>query len=373
MERSRNTPELCDEWRFSVTGDLSAHTHDPSPTRPQPAEGGGVGPHWKPLRPGDVANWAALTAAAETVDQTGERYDADDLAEQLDDPLLDVAHGTRAAWDGDVMIAVGVLQGGPTGDPMHRMSFDGTVHLAYRRRGIGRQLMLWALQTAPELSEARHAGRPLQLSADVSELNAGKTALFEQWGFTPERWFFVMGRDLMADVPDVTAPDGLQITGFEFAYDTEALDVRNEAFADHWGSTPQTKQSWRQSHTGTRSFRPDLSFLAIADTRPHTATSPVAAILLTNYYEADTAATGCREAYIATIGTRRPWRRRGVATALISAALGEAKRQGFVRAALAVDAENPTGALSVYRAAGFEVEQRHSRYIRDFQNRNVTT
>jgi len=314
---------------------------------------------WESLRPDDVAAWAALTAEAESVDQTDERYNADDRAEQLADPLLDRAGGTRAVWDGDELIAVAVLRANPTADPSHRMSFDGTVHPAYRRRGIGRELTRWATLSAPRLSEARHPGRPLQLHTDVNEHNAGKAALLAQEGFTPQRWFFVMARDLTQELPAAPPPEGVRLTGFDFAHDLEALDVRNEAFAEHWGSARQTEQSWRQWYTGGRSFRPDLSFLAV----PDPAGPPLAAILLTHYFEADTVATGRKEAWIATIGTRRAWRRRGIAAALLAAALAEAKRQGFERAALGVDADNPTGVLGFYHSAGFEVEHRHSRYV----------
>ena len=325
-----------------------------------------MNPDVRSLRPEDVAAWAAVAAAAESVDKTGENYDVGDFAEQLDDPLVDVEAGTRAVWDGDELIAVGLLRCGPTGDPWHRMFFDGTVHPAYRRRGIGRELTLWALRTAPRLSQQRFPGRLLHLHAEASELNAGKAALLESTGFTPRRWFFGMGRDLVDAVPEVTIPEGIRVTGFDFDYDLEALDVRNEAFADHWGSIRETEESWRHAYTGARTFRPDLSFLAMTDAAGHSAGSRVAAFLFTHYFEADTAVTGRPEAWIATIGTRRAWRRRGVATALIGAALAEAKRQGFARAALGVDADSPTGALSVYRSAGFQVEHRHRRYVREF-------
>ncbi|WP_170317046.1 GNAT family N-acetyltransferase [Acrocarpospora corrugata] len=314
---------------------------------------------WESLRSEDVGAWAALVDAAEIVDKTGERYDAGDLAEQLGDSLVDVEGGTRAVWDGDVLVAVGLLRCGPSGDPSHRMFFEGVAHPAYRRRGVGRELTRWALQTAPRLSEARYPGRPVELHVDVSERNPGKAALFEHEGYTPQRWFFVMRRDLADDVPDVAIPEGIRVTGFDFAYDAEARDVRNESFADNWGSARQTEESWRQGYTGTRSFRPDLSFLAIADAQ-------VAAILLTHYFEADTVATGHREAWISTIGTLRAWRKRGVAGALMRATLTEAKTQGFSRVMLVVDTDNPTGALSLYRAAGFVEEHKHSRYVREF-------
>lgn len=167
-----------------------------------------------------------------------------------------------------------------------------------------------------------------------------------------------MERDLAQAVPEVMIPAGLRLIPFDFVYDAEALDVRNEAFADHWGSTPQTEESWRLRQTGMRSFRADLSFLAVAG-------SQVVAILLTHHFEADTAVMGRREAWISAIGTWRAWRGRGVATGLIGTALAEATRQGFAQAALGVDADNPTGALSLYRAAGFHVEHRHGRYVRE--------
>lgn len=71
----------------------------------------------RPLRPEDVSAWAAMAAEAERVDQTGENYDAEDFAEELADPLLNVEAGTRAIWEGGELIAVGLLNGGSTADP----------------------------------------------------------------------------------------------------------------------------------------------------------------------------------------------------------------------------------------------------------------
>jgi ribosomal protein S18 acetylase RimI-like enzyme len=59
--------------------------------------------------------------------------------------------------------------------------------------------------------------------------------------------------------------------------------------------------------------------------------------------------------WINSVGTRRAWRGRGVATALLQEVLHAAAgaEDGLERAILGVDAENPTGALRVYRALGF--------------------
>jgi mycothiol synthase len=57
--------------------------------------------------------------------------------------------------------------------------------------------------------------------------------------------------------------------------------------------------------------------------------------------------------YVRSVGTRRPWRGRGLATSLLAQVLCNAAAQGAKSARLDVDAENPTGALGVYERLGF--------------------
>ena len=61
------------------------------------------------------------------------------------------------------------------------------------------------------------------------------------------------------------------------------------------------------------------------------------------------------EAWVNTVGTRRAWRGKGVAAWLMTDALQKiaAADDGFERAILGVDEENPTGALRLYRRLGF--------------------
>jgi ribosomal protein S18 acetylase RimI-like enzyme len=90
----------------------------------------------------------------------------------------------------------------------------------------------------------------------------------------------------------------------------------------------------------------------------------VAGFLLTKEFEADTTATGIREAYVDTIGTRAAWRGRGIATALLVHALTHYPQHGYRRASLDVDADNPSGALGLYQRHGFEVTQRRTVYAK---------
>ena len=59
--------------------------------------------------------------------------------------------------------------------------------------------------------------------------------------------------------------------------------------------------------------------------------------------------------FVGAIGVRKPWRKRGIALALLYHAFGEFYRRGKRRVALGVDAENPTGATRLYERAGMQV------------------
>jgi ribosomal protein S18 acetylase RimI-like enzyme len=68
--------------------------------------------------------------------------------------------------------------------------------------------------------------------------------------------------------------------------------------------------------------------------------------------------------YTEDIAVRRPWRRRGLARALIAQSLAALKQRGMTAAALGVDAENPTGALRLYESLGFRPFKRWTTFRR---------
>jgi ribosomal protein S18 acetylase RimI-like enzyme len=73
---------------------------------------------------------------------------------------------------------------------------------------------------------------------------------------------------------------------------------------------------------------------------------------------------GRRRAWTEDISTRREWRGKGVASALIAASLRQLAGLGFDEAALGVDLDNPTGALGVYQRMGYEVALRVTQFSR---------
>ena len=58
---------------------------------------------------------------------------------------------------------------------------------------------------------------------------------------------------------------------------------------------------------------------------------------------------------IGPVAVRRPWRRRGLARALMCRSLRALRDRGATSAALDVDGENPSRALVLYESIGFAV------------------
>ena len=69
-----------------------------------------------------------------------------------------------------------------------------------------------------------------------------------------------------------------------------------------------------------------------------------------------------KRGYVENISTRRPWRRRGLARALIGATIAALRERGMSEGALGVDSENPSGALRLYESCGFVAVSRNASY-----------
>jgi mycothiol synthase len=69
------------------------------------------------------------------------------------------------------------------------------------------------------------------------------------------------------------------------------------------------------------------------------------------------------------VATRRSARKRGIASALLSRALADARSAGFTAASLSVDADSPTGAFGLYQRAGFAIRTTSVTQVKDLDVR----
>jgi hypothetical protein len=82
--------------------------------------------------------------------------------------------------------------------------------------------------------------RPIErgdAAARAATHSTAAAALYAARGYRPARWFHAMKRDLKAPLADAPEPPDVQVVPFSPELSEDARLIRNEAFADHRGST----------------------------------------------------------------------------------------------------------------------------------------
>ncbi|MEU3625199.1 GNAT family N-acetyltransferase [Amycolatopsis coloradensis] len=311
---------------------------------------------WRPLTREDAKASARLLNAIEAVDQIGESYTEEDTLQELIDPYADLERASLAAFDGEVMVGYMKVRHKPSADEVHRVFLDGGVHPDYRRRGVGTALVEAGVAAAKVVHARHHPTRKLVVDVHKGEHIAGAAELVRSRGFAPVRYFQRMEHPLGESLGEVVIPGGLRVEQWSEQNDEDFRWVRNESYRDYWAAVPMPVDLWKNKITN-QTFRPEVSFLL----RDVVNGAPVG-MLVTMSWEADTAATGVRDAHFMLIGTLRDYRRRGVAGTLIGHALRAAAGQGYDRASLSVDSANPSGASGVFEKAGFTAKMRYVRW-----------
>ncbi|GLZ31209.1 N-acetyltransferase [Lentzea sp. NBRC 105346] len=305
---------------------------------------------WRPLSKADIPAVTALRAAVEAVDRTGHIVSEDDVAFEFADSDLDFPEGSLGVLDGDELVGYGLVRVRGNAVDVHRCHLEGAVRPSHRRTGIGGELVQRLIACARVVHRSFYADLPLVVQMLVREKNEGHRALATALGFTDDRRFYDMQVSLDAPVPVQPVDAGLAIVPYTRDRDEEVRLARNDAFADHWGTTAASPEVWAERYTGMKSFVAGTSFLMVDKD-----SGAVVGFVLCQHSEAEYAASGVRELWVADVGTLRPYRGRGVAGALLSCALAAGRDAGFERAALSVDSANSTPALGVYERAGYRV------------------
>jgi ribosomal protein S18 acetylase RimI-like enzyme len=312
----------------------------------------------RPVTRADVPAWLRLLAVAEAVDSTGENYDAEDLLEELRDPATG-PDDRLGVFDGARMVAfAGVRPRGVT--TFLRIDAEGVVDPELRGQGLGTTLVNWVVDRCTTLQRSEVAPVETRISTLGFLSNEAQVRLLEDNGFRQVNWSAVMRLDLPTAAPPPVWPSGMTLHTYDRAWSQATMDAHNAAFAEHAGFVPWSAEKWEQWVDGTKNARPELSWVVVDDADPGT----VAAYLITNEFEANAAARGKREAYLAKLGVLREYRGRGLASALLAQASREYAAHGYDEASLDVDTNNTTGAFGLYERAGYRVDNRTATFER---------
>jgi mycothiol synthase len=308
---------------------------------------------WRPAQYSDIPAIQKMLAANQEIDRT-ETVSSEErlrsifgmLGEQLEqNTLITVTEdGTIAA------VAMLVF---PPGEGDQLALFDGNVHVNYRGRGVGSFLLKWLEAHARQEFSTATSGAPQLMRTSCTEGQADRIALFEQNGFQAMRYSYQMRCSLAEPIPDASLPDGLQWAQWAPELDLPLMHAFNAAFSEHWGLQTMNEATWKEFFTGVPQFRGDLTYLAMEADR--------IAGFCVNWVEGG---ENAQEGWIEAIGVVPVWRGRGIASALMVKSLQLFQAEGLPRAALDVDAENPTGALRLYEKHGFKVAKESIHFVK---------
>ena len=230
------------------------------------------------------------------------------------------------------------------------------VHPEHRRRGVGTALLQWIEGRQREIARARTDAKAWQHQAMVAEGEHDRAQLLRKAGYQALRYFLDMERPTLDGIPDFALPEGIEVRPVQPEHLRAIFDAHMEALKDTWGYAPPKADdfdSWKKSRT----CQPHLWQIAW-DVRTHQVAGQVKPWIDAEQNETQHRKRG----YTEFISVGRPWRRRGLARALVVRALRAQKAVGMEESALGVDGESAFGAARLYEACGFVVARRNAMY-----------
>ncbi len=217
----------------------------------------------------------------------------------------------------------------------------------WRRQGIGTAMLRWGEERIRQMAADHPQDIERYFQSWVSDTEKGTIALLENNGYRPVRYGFEMVRDLSEPFPAASLPAGLEIRPVEPEHMRAIWDADVEAFRDHWGYTPPEEADYER-WLNDPLVNPDLFKIAWDG-------DEVAGMVQNYLNHHENQEYERQRGYTEGICTRRPWRKRGLASALIVESMKMFKAMGMTETAHGVDAENTSGALQLYQRLGYKV------------------
>lgn len=311
--------------------------------------------HWRPVTVDDAAAIVRLDHATLAADDRDDPLSLDEVLEEFTPSWSHPETRSLAAVDDDGELAGLAWLHLRPGSTRARVTL--LVRPQARSTAVPRRLLAGVYERALALRAAGDLPDEGTVEVEAQPHQSARVALLEAEGFAPVRIFHELERDLALPLDRPSAPDGVHVLGWGPRWSELTRLAHVEAFADHWGSVPPDEEAWEHHFVGLANFRSDLSFVAVHD-------DEVVGYLLADVWEQDWALKGYRDAWIGTLGTRRAWRGRGIASALLLTSMHRMRAAGMEYASLGVDSESLTGADRLYAGHGFVVRRARITYVR---------
>ncbi len=213
-----------------------------------------------------------------------------------------------------------------------------------RGRGLGTAMLAHGEARLREIAAGHPAGeKTLEVQHNDGEARAA--ALYAAAGYAPALHGADMVRPHLEDIPEAPLPEGLVVRPPRPEELRKVWDAEVEAFQDYLGASAPGEEGYR-AFLEDPYHDPSLWRIGWDG-------DEVAGQVRSFINGPENEATGRKRGYTESISVRRPYRRRGLARALLVQSLHALEERGMEEAALGVLTENVHGAVRLYESVGF--------------------
>lgn len=233
-----------------------------------------------------------------------------------------------------------------------------------RAKGLRHAMARWCEQRLRQIDAGLPETRPV--TGRFYQSGAGHTTtdwrrVLEDLGYTPVRWGYEMVRSLAEPIPDPPLPEGVEVRPVGKEHLWAIWQGAREAFRDHWGYSESGWSETRfEAYRDDPLTRPELFQVAWSG-------DDVVGAVQNFLNEKENEKFSRKRGHTEGIYVRRPWRRRGVAKALISRSMRMFRDMGMTETLHGVDANNPSGALRLYTGLGYRVNKEFITYRKEME------
>lgn len=310
----------------------------------------------RPLDFADAERCAAIYNAVSADLGLVQRIQTESVLLDWNTPEFKLGASSIGVFEGDLLIAFALFWA--TGATPVRPRVDWDAHPRHRHPGLAPFLLRWAQDKCAEVFERCPPEARISLYCGAHKGYDFTENALQAAAFRLTRHYYDMEIDMIERPRTVDYPDAIHTRPYVHDEDLPTLvDVARDAFSDHYGHIAQP-------------FAKDLAlFRHWLDKDPHF--DPALVILAVDSKSG--LAVGCllglrqdfldpNAGYIDTVGVRRAFRRRGLATAMLKQSLAMFWDRGTRTVRLDVDGDSLTNAVALYERAGMRVSRQHQVY-----------
>lgn len=304
----------------------------------------------RPLTLEDAERCAEISTAVSCSAGAKELFKTRDIITEWTEPRFDLSRSSLGIFSRDGRL-LGYAALFATEEPPVRPWFNWAVDPAHDDPGIRPSLLSWAQdKAAAVIAQCPPEARVSLWSGAYQGWRPDECALLAA-GFSAARVWHEMRIDMTESPASIELPAGFVTRPYRREEDLPVLvDVARDAFSDHFGHIEQSfdkdLELFRHWFESSPYFDPDRVLLAVDE-----ATGAVAGCVLplTEYQRRPGVG------YVDTVGVRRAYRRRGLASAMLRRSFADYWERGIRSVCLEVDGASLTNALALYERVGMRV------------------